>query len=113
MFGSPHVALYRREALDDTRGRWGVSLASAGNDISDAARSRLEAVGRSFWVYDTAKIVNILMQADGHHLSHRENPNLVHIGGVSHYLASYSDGSEANRAGSSTWGPTTSPAGGS
>ena len=44
-------------------------------------------MGRDYWVYDTGKIVNILLQADGHPLVHVENPALVHIGGVSHYLA--------------------------
>lgn len=86
-FGSPHLALYRSEPLRATIDRWGIGFASAGNDISEAARARLREVGRDFWVYDTAKIVNILLQADGGSLVHVENPDLVHIGGVSHYLA--------------------------
>ncbi len=94
-FGSPHMALYRSEPLRATIERWGVGFTSTGNTISDAARARLEEVGRSFWVYDTGKIVNILLQADGGSLVHVEHPDLVHIGGVSHFLAapsSVSDG---------------------
>ena len=86
-FGSPHVAVYRAGPLRSTIERWGVGFSSAGNDITDAARGRLREVGRDYWVYDTGKIVNILLQADGHPLVHVENPALVHIGGVSHYLA--------------------------
>lgn len=87
VFGSPHFAIYRRAALTDTIDRWGVGFSSAGNDLSDAVRERLEEVGRSYWVYDTGKIVNILFQTDDHTLVHSEHPDLMHIGGVSHYLA--------------------------
>lgn len=87
VFGSPHFAIYRRSALLDTTRRWSVGFSTAGGDLSEPARARLEEVGRSFWIYDTAKIVNILLQADGHRLVHQEHPDLLHIGGVSHFLA--------------------------
>lgn len=86
-FGSPHLALYRREELGQTIDRWGVGFSSAGNDISAEARDRLRAVGRDYWIFDTAKIVNVLLQADGHPLEHLEHPDVIHIGGVSHFLA--------------------------
>lgn len=86
LFGSPHLAVYRRDVLDETLERWGVGFSSAGNETAEVRR-RLEEMGRSYLVYDTAKIVNILLQADGARLVHREHPNLVHIGGMSHYLA--------------------------
>jgi hypothetical protein len=44
-------------------------------------------MGHDYMVYDTAKIVNALLQGDGHRLVHRDLPQLVHIGGLSHYLA--------------------------
>jgi len=96
VFGSPHLALYDRRALDDTCARWGVSLGSAGPDLDDAARSRLEEMGQSYLVYDTGKIVNALLQADGHCVVHRDLPEIVHIGGLSHYLAptSYVEGAD-------------------
>lgn len=87
VFGSPHFAVYRRAELDATIDRWGVGFSSAGNDVSEAVRARLIEFGRDYWIYDTAKIVNVLLQADGHQLRHLEHPGLVHIGGVSHFLA--------------------------
>lgn len=86
-FGSPHFAIYDRAALDQTCGRWSVGFDIAGNDVPDAARARMVELGRDYWVYDTAKVVNILLQADGGRLEHAEHPDLLHIGGVSHFLA--------------------------
>jgi hypothetical protein len=87
VFGSPHLAIYRAGPLRETMDRWGVGFSSAGNDIADRTRGRLEELGRSFWIYDTGKIVNILFQGDGHALIHEEHPSLLHIGGLSHFLA--------------------------
>jgi hypothetical protein len=100
VFGSPHLALYDRAALDDTTARWGVGLGSAGPDLSDAAKARLAEQGHTYIVYDTAKIVNALLQADGHRLVHEDLPQLIHIGGLSHYLSpaeyiTLADGEEA------------------
>ena len=87
VFGSPHFAVYDRAALDETCERWSVGFAIAGNDVPDEARARMAEIGRDYWVYDTAKVLNILLQADGRRLVHTEHPDLVHIGGVSHFLA--------------------------
>jgi hypothetical protein len=85
-FGGPHLVLYRRDALDATCDRWGVTLGSAGPEVPAPARTRLEEVGRSFAVYDTGKVVNILLQADGGRVVQHELEQLVHIGGMSHYF---------------------------
>lgn len=87
VFGSPHLAIYRRAAVEETVQRWGVGFSSAGNDIPEAARDALRRMGRDYWIFDTAKIVNILLQAEGRSLCHVEHPDLLHIGGVSHFLA--------------------------
>lgn len=87
VFGSPHFAVYRREPLLRTLDRWGVGFANAGNDLPDPARQRLAAVDRDYWMYDTGKVANILFQADGNVLRHLESPDLLHVGGVSHFLA--------------------------
>lgn len=87
VFGSPHLAIYRRAPLLETMDRWGVGFSSAGNDIADVTRKRLEALGRSFWVYDTGKVVNILLQGDGHEVVHEDLDQLVHVGGLAHFLA--------------------------
>jgi hypothetical protein len=87
VYGSPHLAMYRRDALDDTLGRWGIQFRNAGPDIPAPAKERLIAGGHDYLLYDTAKVVNILLQADGHRLVHEEHPNLMHIGGMSQYLS--------------------------
>jgi hypothetical protein len=100
VFGSPHLALYERAALDETTARWGVGLGSAGPDLSEAAKARLAEQGHTYVIYDTAKIVNALLQADGHRVVHEDLPQLIHIGGLSHYLSpaeyiTLADGEEA------------------
>jgi hypothetical protein len=87
LFGSPHFAMYRRAPLQETVSRWGVGFGSAGSDLTQRARHALAAAGHEYWLYDTGKIVNILLQEDGHRLCHLEHPALLHIGGVSHYLS--------------------------
>ena len=79
--------MYRRAPLDATIEHWGVTFVSAGGDLSDAAKDRLRDAGHDYFIYDTGKLVNIFLQEDGHRLCHFEHPNLMHIGGVSHYLA--------------------------
>lgn len=86
VFGSPHLAVYRRDALEDTCTRWEVGFGSAGPDLRPDARALLDAHGHTYIVFDTGKIVNILLQLDGHPLVHEELDQLVHIGGLSHYL---------------------------
>lgn len=86
-FGSPHLAIYRKTALDRTRQRWGVRLGSAGPDLSEEATARIHQMGHKFVVWDTAKLVNVLMQADGSRVLHRDIPELIHIGGLSHYIS--------------------------
>jgi hypothetical protein len=87
VFGSPHLAVYDRAVLDETAERWGVGLGSAGPELAEPAARRLEEMGHHYIAYDTGKIVNALLQSDGHELVHRDLPQLVHIGGLSHYLA--------------------------
>ena len=86
LFGSPHFAMYRRDPLAATMNRWGVGFGSTGRKLSEPAKARLEESGLLYWVYDTAKLVNIFLQADGNRLSHFEHPSLLHVGGVPTYL---------------------------
>lgn len=88
VYGSPHVALYRREVLIETLDRWEIGL-HCGNRTEMPARAwaALGEIGRDKMAYDTAKVANILLQVDGHSLVHEEHDSLVHIGGLSHYLA--------------------------
>ncbi len=86
VFGSPHLAIYDRAALDEVWDRWGVKIGSAGPELSDEAKAQLVSMGHEYIVYDAGKIVNALLQANGHRVEHRELPQLVHIGGLSHFL---------------------------
>ena len=67
--------------------RWDIGFGSGGPELSDEVKAALEACGQKYWVYDTGKIVNILFQEDGNRLCHIEHPQLMHIGGMSHYLS--------------------------
>ncbi len=87
LFGSPHFAIYHREPLDDTLERWGLTFGEAGSGLSERARTVLADAGHDYFIYDTAKLVNVFLQEDGYVLRHTEHPNLMHIGGLSHYLA--------------------------
>jgi len=87
LFGSPHFAMYRSPPLRETMFRWGAGFGSAGDDLPQRTKDALLAAGHDYWLYDTGKIVNILLQEDGHRLCHFEHSALVHIGGVSHYLS--------------------------
>jgi hypothetical protein len=87
LFGSPHFAVYRRSAIDETRARWGVGFGSGGPDLVDASKQKLLAEGHDYLVYDTGKLMNAFLQFDGYRFEHFEHPHLMHIGGLSHYLA--------------------------
>ncbi len=104
VFGSPHFAIYERAPLEDTLARWGVGLGSAGPEVSDAARARMAEAGHRYLVYDTAKIANILFQLDGHTLCHFDHPELVHIGGLSHFISPPDAGAKSGEIESPAWG---------
>jgi hypothetical protein len=87
LFGSPHFAMYRRAPVEETVSRWGAGFGAAGGDLTQDAKDALAAAGHDYWIYDTGKIVNILLQQDGHRLCHFEHSALLHIGGMSHYLS--------------------------
>ena len=88
LFGSPHFAMYRRGVLGETLARWQIGFGSAGgSDLSDEAHQYLTGIKRRYLLYDTGKLVNIFIQEDGSTLCHFEHPNLLHIGGMSHYLS--------------------------
>ena len=87
-FGSPHMAMYRKDVVRETFERWGIRFHVGGEtEMPVRTWKKLQEMGRAFVAYDTAKVVNILLQADGHSLIHQEHDALVHIGGLSHYLA--------------------------
>lgn len=87
VFGGPHLALYDRAALDAVIDRHGVGLGSAGPDVHEPARSLLASIRPNLRVFDTGKVINILLGAAGYGVVHVDLEQIVHIGGLSHYLA--------------------------
>jgi glycosyltransferase involved in cell wall biosynthesis len=87
VFGSPHLAIYRRRLLDETCDRWGIGLGSKGPDMRPDAAARMLEFGCTYKAFDTGKVVNVLLQADGRRLVHRDLPQLVHIGGLAHFIS--------------------------
>jgi hypothetical protein len=87
-YGTSYLAIYRRIAVAQVRDRWGVTFSTYAHDqLPLPAQQRLEAMGRQFALYDTAKALNILLQGEGFTLTHVDNPALVHLGGISQYLS--------------------------
>lgn len=86
LFGSPHFGMYRRAEVQATMDRWGIGFKSAGPELSDEAKAKIQAAGHDYILYDTGKILNILLQEDGNQLCHFEHPNVMHIGGLSDYI---------------------------
>lgn len=103
VYGCPHFAMYRREILDETMSRWDVGLGARGSELPEATGERLTELGHRYMAYDTAKVVNILLQGDGHRLTHVEHPALVHIGGMSHYLSPPEWDTREGRDGEPSW----------
>jgi hypothetical protein len=86
--GGSYFAIYDNRLLDDCMKTYGIDLHPySWNEIPRALRERLEASGRKLMVYDTTKLVNILMNLDGHSCQHVTTPHLFHVGGVSCLVA--------------------------
>ena len=88
VYGSSYLAIYARPAVERVRDAWGVTFrAYAFDTLAPRVQHRLAELGRQFRLYDTAKVLNILLQGEGFGLTHLENPALVHVGGISQYLS--------------------------
>jgi hypothetical protein len=103
VYGCPHLAMYRAPDLEETCARWDVGFGSAGPDLSDGARARLASEGHLYRVYDTGKVVNILLQLDGGALRHVDPDELIHIGGMSHFLSPPDAGSKGGEVETPSW----------
>ena len=88
VYGSSYLAIYPRALVDRVREAWGVTFrAYSYEKLTPLVQRRLSELGRQFRFYDTAKVLNILLQGDGSGLTHVDNPALVHVGGISQYLS--------------------------
>jgi hypothetical protein len=87
-YGSSYVACYDRGAVEEVRARHGTTFRTAVHEQLPAAiRGRLADLGRTFRRYDTAKVLNLLLVADGHRIEHFTHPALFHLGGISDFLS--------------------------
>jgi hypothetical protein len=103
VYGCPHLALYRRADLEETCAHWGIGLGSAGPELSNEAQTQLASAGHLYKIYDTGKIVNILLQLDGRSLCHVDPDELIHIGGMSHFLSPPDAGEPGGEAQTPAW----------
>lgn len=87
-YGSSYVACYDRSAVSEARARYGATFRTAVHERLDPViQRRLTAFGRTFRRYDTAKVLNLLLAADGHRIEHFAHPALFHLGGISDFLS--------------------------
>lgn len=93
--GVTYLAIYERALLEGITDRFGVGFGVYGwDDLSEPIRRRLRSVDRERRRYDTGKVVNLLLAAEGAALHTLDVPNVHHIGGIS-----FEVGSERRRAG--------------
>jgi hypothetical protein len=88
VYGSSYLAIYARAAVERVRARWAITFrATSYEKLDRSVQEQLAGMDRRFGLYDTAKVLNILLQAEGFTIAHADNPALVHIGGISQYLS--------------------------
>lgn len=83
--GSTYFAIYHNDSVTACRQETGIGFQTYNtSEIPALAKRRLEAHG---WLksggYDTAKVLNLLLNANGHDLHYSDNDSIVHIGGFS------------------------------
>lgn len=82
--GCTYFASYRYRELRELINTMGLSFNRyQQNEIPPKVFIILKKLGLDKSVYDTAKVINILLQYRGHKISHRQIDNLIHIGGYS------------------------------
>ncbi|WP_299880368.1 hypothetical protein [uncultured Cocleimonas sp.] len=82
--GCTYLASYRCRELRDLIKSMGLSFKSYHKkELPPKVFITLKKLGFDKSIYDTAKVINILLQDRGHKLSYRNINNLIHIGGFS------------------------------
>jgi len=69
------TSLFRSTGIDFRRYLW--------DELSLAQCSELAGMGLKMDLYDTGKVVNLLLLCRGHELVFKESPTLKHVGGIS------------------------------
>lgn len=82
--GGTYFAIYDNHMLSDLLSTGGVGFDEyRWEEIPDIWRMPLTSIGLNKQSYDTGKLVNALLIAQGHNLRYVDTPNLIHLGGTS------------------------------
>ena len=82
--GGTYLAIYDNEAVCELRNREGVGFDGYSWDNAPPSwKEPLSKIGLDRQIFDTGKMLNALLVAGGHSLLYVDQPNLVHLGGVS------------------------------
>lgn len=82
--GCSYLASYRTQPLRELTESMGLSFGRyVRNDLSPEILAKLADMGLTKQVYDTAKVINLMLQHQGQKMSFRDVEGLVHVGGIS------------------------------
>jgi hypothetical protein len=95
--GTTYLAIYDIAALREVLQTGARFDQTTWDALSPAIRAKLDAIGMQKDRYDTAKVVNLMLIADGHRLAHLDLPNLHHVGGMSEILKDARHGNRPER----------------
>jgi hypothetical protein len=81
--GSTFFAVYKNEVLNEVIAETGVGFQGyLAKDIPNALIPALKELQVLKASYDTGKLLNILLQVRGQKILYKDNPGLIHIGGI-------------------------------
>jgi len=82
--GCTYLASYRSDVLREVMAAWNLSFCRYRfKDLPADIRRKLDRMGLRKQLYDTAKVINIMLQHEGHKMSFRNVRGLLHVGGIS------------------------------
>lgn len=82
--GLTYCAIYKKEPLRAYMQRSGMDLGRYyWRELKPAHQEKLTALGLRKNYYDTAKVLNVLWEAEGAKLCYKEISSLIHLGGIS------------------------------
>lgn len=82
--GCTYLASYRSDVLREVMASMGLSFRRYRRKHLPAdILLKLDGLGLRKQFYDTAKVINIILQHEGHKMSFREVDGLLHVGGIS------------------------------
>ena len=84
LLGSSYFAIYQRKQVDAVRSLYNIDFRkSKWHDLDQSIQHKLEEMGLRKERYDTAKVINLALQAQKGTLYFKETTHLVHLGSIS------------------------------